>query len=77
MEKFEAGKGSDPDMDLLNEVCGHIMGRSFCALGDAAATPYPAAVKYFREEFQTATRTPVDESFPPAAGYVFEGVSVR
>jgi len=77
LEKFEAGKGSDPDMDLLNEVCGHIMGRSFCALGDAAATPYPAAVKYFREEFQTATRTPVDESFPPAAGYVFEGVSVR
>ncbi len=77
LEKFEAGHGTDPDMDLLNEVCGHIMGRSFCALGDAASTPYPAAVKYFRDEFQTATRVPVDESFPPAAGYVFEGVAAR
>ncbi|MEK9663673.1 MAG: NADH-quinone oxidoreductase subunit NuoF [Candidatus Nanopelagicales bacterium] len=77
LDKFEAGHGTDPDMDLLNEVCGHIMGRSFCALGDAAATPYPAAVKYFRDEFQTATSVPVDESFPPVAGYVFEGVAAR
>ncbi len=77
LDKFEAGHGTDPDMDLLIEVCGHIMGRSFCALGDAAATPYPAAVKYFRDEFQTATSVPVDESFPPVAGYVFEGVAAR
>ena len=77
LEKFEAGHGTDPDMDLLNEVCGHIMGRSFCALGDAAATPFPAAVKYFRDEFQTATTVPVDVSFPPSAGYVFEGVAAR
>jgi NADH-quinone oxidoreductase subunit F len=77
LEKFEAGHGTDPDMDLLNEVCGHIMGRSFCALGDAAATPFPAAVKYFRDEVQTATTVPVDVSFPPSAGYVFEGVAAR
>ena len=77
LERFEHGTGTDPDMQLLEEVCGRIMGRSFCALGDAAATPYPAAVKYFRDEFQAATRTPVDEAFPPAAGYVFTEVAAR
>ena len=77
LDRFEHGAGTDPDLQLLEEVCGRIMGRSFCALGDAAATPYPAAVKYFRDEFQAATHTPVDESFPPAAGYVFTEVAAR
>ena len=77
LERFEHGHGTDADMDLLVEVCGNIAGRSFCALGDAAATPYPAALKYFRDEFEAATRTPVDEVFPPAASYVFSEVAAR
>ena len=77
LERFEHGHGTDADMDLLVEVCGNIAGRSFCALGDAAATPYPAALKYFRDEFEAATRTPVDEAFPPAASYVFSEVAAR
>jgi NADH-quinone oxidoreductase subunit F len=77
LERFEHGHGSAADMDLLIEVCGNIAGRSFCALGDAAATPYPAALKYFRDEFEAATRTPVDEAFPPAASYVFGEVAAR
>ena len=77
LERFEHGAGTDEDMDLLMEVCGNIAGRSFCALGDAAATPYPAAMKYFRHEFEAATHTPVDEAFPPAAGYVFSEVGAR
>ena len=77
LERFEHGHGTDADMDLLVEVCGNIAGRSFCALGDAAATPYPAALKYFRDEFEAATRTPVDEVFPPAASYLFSEVAAR
>ena len=77
LERFEHGHGTDADMDLLVEVCGNIAGRSFCALGDAAATPYPAALKYFRDEFEAATRTPVDEVFPPAASYVFSEAAAR
>jgi NADH-quinone oxidoreductase subunit F len=77
LERFEHGHGTDADMDLLVEVCGNIAGRSFCALGDAAATPYPAALKYFRDEFEAATHTPVDEAFPPAASYVFGEVAAR
>ena len=77
LERFEHGRGTDSDMDLLVEVCGNIAGRSFCALGDAAATPYPGALKYFRDEFEAATRTPVDEAFPPAASYIFSEVGAR
>jgi NADH-quinone oxidoreductase subunit F len=77
LEKFEHGHGSDAEMDTLVNLCGQIAGRSFCALGDAAATPYPAALKFFRQEFTDATRTPVDETFDPVASYVFAPAVAR
>ncbi len=77
LEKFEHGHGTEQEMDTLVGLCGQIMGRSFCALGDAAATPYPAALKYFREEFLAATQTAVDEQFDPIAAYVFAGAVSR
>ena len=52
-----------------------IAGRSFCALGDAAATPFPAALKHFREEFVQATNTPANETFDPVAATVFAGAT--
>ena len=77
LERFEHGHGSDREMETLVDLCGQISGRSFCALGDAAATPYPAAMKYFRDEFVAATTTPVDDQFDPAASYVFSGAAAR
>ena len=77
LEKFEHGRGSELEVEELVGICGQIAGRSFCALGDAAATPYPAALKYFRSEFEAATHTPVDETFDPVASYVFAGAGAR
>ena len=77
LERFEHGHGSDAELQTLTDLCGQIAGRSFCALGDAAATPYPAAMKYFRDEFVAATTTPADEQFDPAASYVFAGATAR
>jgi len=77
LERFEHGHGTDREMETLADLCGQIAGRSFCALGDAAATPYPAAMKYFRDEFVAATTTPVDEQYDPAASYVFTGAAAR
>ena len=71
------GTAPRPRSRTLVELCGQIMGRSFCALGDAAATPYPAALKYFRDEFVAATTTPADEQFDPVASYVFAGAVAR
>ena len=77
LERFEHGKGEEQMLETINSACLQIGGRSFCALGDAAATPYPAAMKYFRDEFVAATSTPVDETFDPVASYVFAGVAAR
>ena len=77
LEKFEHGHGTETEVDTLVNLCGQIAGRSFCALGDAAATPYPAALKYFREEFLASTTTSADEQFDPVAAYVFAGAVAR
>ena len=75
LEKFEHGHGSVEEVDKIVHVCTQIAGRSFCALGDAAATPYPAALKYFRDEFLAATHTSADEQFDPVASYLFAGAA--
>ncbi|MDO9486531.1 MAG: NADH-quinone oxidoreductase subunit NuoF [Actinomycetota bacterium] len=77
LETFEHGHGAESDLEVLVSACNQIAGRSFCALGDAAATPFPAALKYFRDEFMAATQTPVDEQFDPVASYVFAGAVAR
>ena len=76
LEKFEHGKGKEEELEVINDVCGQIAGRSFCALGDAAATPFPGAMKYFADEFREATRTSADASFPPSATTIFEKAGV-
>jgi NADH-quinone oxidoreductase subunit F len=77
LEKFEHGKGLENELSVINDVCSQIAGRSFCALGDAAATPFPGAMKYFAEEFKQATRVPVDLTFPPTESTVFSKVGAR
>ena len=39
------------DIELLNSVSENIMGRTICALGDAAALPVRGMIKHFRDEF--------------------------
>jgi NADH-quinone oxidoreductase subunit F len=73
LKGFEQGVGKSHQLPLLTEIAGQINGRSFCPLGDAAATPYPGAMKYFADEFEQATTTPVDVQYPPAATTVFVG----
>jgi NADH-quinone oxidoreductase subunit F len=76
LHRFEAGHGTESDLDKLIDICEQIAGRSFCALGDAAATPFPAALKYFRDEFIQATSTPANVSYDPVAATVFAGASL-
>ncbi len=70
LEKFQGGFAEEREVDELVELCNQIMGRSFCALGDAAATPYPGALKYFRDEFTAALTQRPDEVFDPSATMV-------
>ncbi len=52
IHRIEHGQGRQEDLDLLNDVTKRIMGRTICALGDAAAMPVVAFIKHFQEEFQ-------------------------
>jgi NADH-quinone oxidoreductase subunit F len=52
LERIIEGKGKPGDIDLLKDVAGQIEGRSFCALGDAAAWPVQGMIRQFRHEFE-------------------------
>jgi NADH-quinone oxidoreductase subunit F len=51
VDRIEHGKGRPEDIDLLDSVAGNIMGRTICALGDAAAMPVRGFLKHYRDEF--------------------------
>jgi NADH-quinone oxidoreductase subunit F len=51
VNRIEHGQGRADDLDLLDSVAGNIMGRTICALGDAAAMPVRGFLKHYRDEF--------------------------
>jgi NADH-quinone oxidoreductase subunit F len=52
VDRIHRGEGRPADMALLDNVAENIMGRTICALGDAAAMPVRAMIKHFRPEFE-------------------------
>lgn len=51
VHRIENGQGRPEDLDMLDNVAGNIIGRTICALGDAAAMPVRGFLKHFRDEF--------------------------
>jgi len=51
VHRIENGQGRADDLDLLGSVTTNIMGRTICALGDAASMPVQSFIKHFRDEF--------------------------
>jgi len=51
VHRIEHGQGRQEDLDLLDNVASNIMGRTICALGDAAAMPVRGFIKHYRDEF--------------------------
>jgi NADH-quinone oxidoreductase subunit F len=51
VHRIETGKGTPEDLALLDNVAENIMGRTICALGDAAAMPVRGFLKHYRDEF--------------------------
>jgi NADH-quinone oxidoreductase subunit F len=52
VDRIENGQGRESDLALLDNVAENIMGRTICALGDAAAMPVRGMLKHFRHEFE-------------------------
>ncbi|AGF47047.1 NADH dehydrogenase I subunit F [Candidatus Kinetoplastibacterium desouzaii TCC079E] len=51
LNRIENGSGNAGDLELLNSIANNIMGRTICALGDAAAMPVISFLKHFQNEF--------------------------
>jgi len=76
LKDLEAGKGTEADLDKLLDLCDNIMGRSFCALADGAASPIISSLKYFRQEYLdhlAAGQCPFD----PMAATLFSPVGAK
>ncbi|MEJ7137748.1 NADH-quinone oxidoreductase subunit NuoF [Amphibiibacter pelophylacis] len=56
LSRIQNGEGRAEDLDMLDNVALNIMGRTICALGDAAAMPVRGMIKHFRPEFEAKIR---------------------
>lgn len=52
LQRFYEGQGRREDISLLGELSKNMLGRTFCALGDAAAMPTISIVEKFTEDFE-------------------------
>ncbi|EUA94050.1 NADH-ubiquinone oxidoreductase-F iron-sulfur binding region family protein, partial [Mycobacterium ulcerans str. Harvey] len=55
--RLETGKGTREDIDKLLDISDSILGKSFCALGDGAASPVMSSIKHFQNEYIGPRRT--------------------
>ncbi|PSK92823.1 NADH dehydrogenase subunit F [Murinocardiopsis flavida] len=51
LDRLENGEGTEADIEKLLDICDNLLGRSFCALGDGAASPVMSSIQYFRQEY--------------------------
>src|SRR3989337_210982 len=51
LKRVEYGEGRPGDVELLEDLCANIFGRTFCPLGDGAVMALRGALKNFRDEF--------------------------
>ena len=52
LQRFDDGGGQHDDVALLGELSKNMLGRTFCALGDAAAMPTISIVDKFAADFE-------------------------
>src|SRR5580698_7226048 len=52
LTRFDEGGGRKEDVSLLGELSKNMLGRTFCALGDAAAMPTISIVEKFADDFE-------------------------
>jgi NADH-quinone oxidoreductase subunit F len=52
LTKIEDGRAERRDLDLLDDVCDGMLGKSLCALGDFAVYPVSSYLRKYRSEFE-------------------------
>jgi NADH-quinone oxidoreductase subunit F len=51
LHRILAGKGTHEDLDTMLDAANNLLGRSFCALGDGAASPVLSSIQYFKQDY--------------------------
>ena len=51
LDRIIGGQGQQSDIDLLHNICGNMIGHTFCPMGDAAVNPVLSTLKRFPEEY--------------------------
>lgn len=64
LQRLDEGVGVSKDLDMVGELAQSMFGRTFCALGDAAAMPTMSIIRKFRDEFEARIRS--SQVFIPA-----------
>jgi NADH-quinone oxidoreductase subunit F len=62
VDRVHRGEAKASDMAVLDNVAENIMGRTICALGDAAAMPVRAMLKHFRPEFEAMIKASTQQA---------------
>ena len=52
LERIEKGEAEKGDIDILGDIAANIAGKTFCPLGDGAASVVINFLKHFRKEFE-------------------------
>ena len=73
LRDLENGTGTEADLQKLLDISDNILGKSFCALGDGAASPIMSSLKFFRDEYIEHVRGG-GCPFDPARSTLFEPV---
>lgn len=64
LQRLDEGVGVSKDLDMVDQLAQSMFGRTFCALGDAAAMPTMSIIRKFRDEFEERIRS--TQVFVPA-----------
>jgi bidirectional [NiFe] hydrogenase diaphorase subunit len=64
LEKIGEGKGTQEDLELLEELCVMVKETSLCGLGQSAPNPVLSTLRFFREEYERLLQKP--EQFVPS-----------
>ena len=56
LERIEAGRGTEQDLDVLFKVTDSISGKTLCPFGDAAIAPPQSTLQKFRDEYEYHVR---------------------
>jgi NADH:ubiquinone oxidoreductase subunit F (NADH-binding)/(2Fe-2S) ferredoxin len=56
LQRITEGKGTEEDLQTLEDLSHYVIDSSLCALGGSAPNPVLTSLRYFREEYETHVR---------------------